>query len=349
MKGVAIILVVTGHVLPAIYSPCQYQTNIIFKICYSFHMPLFMLLSGYVEGFKDIRKTDVKRLKHKVNTLLIPWIFWTSIDHLFFDEKSLQMLLDKSFLNPSIWYLIVLFTFYAIFAFSNRFSIKISFLIQLFIWLLSYILMFFFDTTAIFRYVANHFPFYIIGYYLKKHNALFGKKSIMCIYCYLSIVIYPISMFFYTYGNTVETAAKLQLLIGLDSSLSKMAISLALWEYNHHFVAFWGCCFIWSIVIHIYEHGIFDKMKKVIEALGENSIYIYLLHGFIIKWCQQLVVSIQRNYMFSTILKATVSMVVITFAIVIPVVASWMIKDTPLNAVFKGFHRTCSDTKVGCK
>ena len=55
LKGLAIILVVMGHVLSSFYAdPYQiYATGprssmMLFRIIYSFHMPLFMFLSGYV-------------------------------------------------------------------------------------------------------------------------------------------------------------------------------------------------------------------------------------------------------------------------------------------------------------
>lgn len=45
LKAVAIILVVIGHVMVSLY-PENYNENILFKICYSFHMPLFIFVGG---------------------------------------------------------------------------------------------------------------------------------------------------------------------------------------------------------------------------------------------------------------------------------------------------------------
>ena len=46
MRGVAILLVVIGHGIQYGYS--DYDNNILFRIIYSFHMPLFMFISGLV-------------------------------------------------------------------------------------------------------------------------------------------------------------------------------------------------------------------------------------------------------------------------------------------------------------
>ena len=45
MRGIASILVVIGHYLPE-NSPAWYET--MNKFIYSFHMPLFFIISGYV-------------------------------------------------------------------------------------------------------------------------------------------------------------------------------------------------------------------------------------------------------------------------------------------------------------
>ena len=45
LKSVAIFMVVVGHVMVSLY-PENYNEKFIFKICYSFHMPLFIFLAG---------------------------------------------------------------------------------------------------------------------------------------------------------------------------------------------------------------------------------------------------------------------------------------------------------------
>lgn len=45
LKGIAIILVAYGHVLQTFNS--NWESSIIGKTIYAFHMPLFMLISGY--------------------------------------------------------------------------------------------------------------------------------------------------------------------------------------------------------------------------------------------------------------------------------------------------------------
>lgn len=48
-KGIAIILVVIGHLLQ--YNFSGTYKHILFNWIYSFHMPVFMMLSGYVSAY----------------------------------------------------------------------------------------------------------------------------------------------------------------------------------------------------------------------------------------------------------------------------------------------------------
>jgi fucose 4-O-acetylase-like acetyltransferase len=46
LKGFTILLVILGHCIE--FNDTDYWNNIVFRYIYSFHMPLFMFLSGYV-------------------------------------------------------------------------------------------------------------------------------------------------------------------------------------------------------------------------------------------------------------------------------------------------------------
>lgn len=48
VKGIAILLVVLGHVIQFMYCPSNFDQNPVFRVIYSFHMPLFFILSGCV-------------------------------------------------------------------------------------------------------------------------------------------------------------------------------------------------------------------------------------------------------------------------------------------------------------
>ena len=111
LKGFAILLVVMGHVLACNYPDFRealasnVQGMMLWKIIYSFHMPLFMFCSGFVfnksRDFFSTRNTFTLIFK-RFNGLIIPYISMGFISFL---------LIDRFFIY---WYLYCLFVFYVI-------------------------------------------------------------------------------------------------------------------------------------------------------------------------------------------------------------------------------------------
>jgi len=78
LKGIGIILVIVGHIVQFIYEPLMYEYNILFRIIYSFHMPLFFVVSGYVlQKYK--LKLNTKWLVYRILGLVIPFFSWAII------------------------------------------------------------------------------------------------------------------------------------------------------------------------------------------------------------------------------------------------------------------------------
>ena len=87
MKGIAILLVIIGHIIQ--FNNIDGGTNNkIFNIIYSFHMPLFFILSGYVAtsgGSKIVNLSSfLNFLWKKVYTLVLPLLTWTLLVNKYF-------------------------------------------------------------------------------------------------------------------------------------------------------------------------------------------------------------------------------------------------------------------------
>ena len=67
-KGIAIFLVVLGHVL----EKSMHQMNSLYDFIYLFHMPFFFMLSGYFAW--RVKRLDISFFKKKARTLLLPCI-----------------------------------------------------------------------------------------------------------------------------------------------------------------------------------------------------------------------------------------------------------------------------------
>jgi fucose 4-O-acetylase-like acetyltransferase len=122
IKGIAILLVIMGHLI-------QFNglgtDNAVFEFIYSFHMPLFFIISGYI-GFKTVNIHSVKSygsfLKKKFISLVIPLLFWSLIVSKFFFAESWYVIsiddLTDTLLHPGLWflqYLFIILAFYGLF------------------------------------------------------------------------------------------------------------------------------------------------------------------------------------------------------------------------------------------
>ena len=51
----------------------------VFKAIYSFHMPMFMLVSGYLFAFSVRRRKGLEIIAQKLRTLVLPILIWSLV------------------------------------------------------------------------------------------------------------------------------------------------------------------------------------------------------------------------------------------------------------------------------
>jgi len=114
MKGLAIFLVVLGHCIQS--NVVKFDDNVLFRIIYSFHMPLFMFLSGYL-AFNPNRELELKYLGKKFQVLVIPCLIWYMVSYWINyylpgrTDVGLEEYIIRFFKSPDwgLWFLWVLF------------------------------------------------------------------------------------------------------------------------------------------------------------------------------------------------------------------------------------------------
>lgn len=188
LKGVAAILVIFGHVIQYGSIAKPYSEDVIYKIIYSFHMPLFMFLSGYTAWF-SLKKTQstIKFTMKRFKQLMVPFAVWgllmsayNSIGNVI-EEKSLFPFLIKNvemIKTPEngLWFLWALFFIstghYLIekiaIRFSGRYRIYLIFLIILLLPLP--------NLFGIYN-IQRMLPYYVIGYIMNKEKLISEKKT----------------------------------------------------------------------------------------------------------------------------------------------------------------------------
>ena len=80
IKGILIILVVIGHAIQALYGIDNKEVwyNPIFNIVYTFHMPLFIFISGYFFS-SSLKYSFSILLEKKATRLLVPTFIWSTV------------------------------------------------------------------------------------------------------------------------------------------------------------------------------------------------------------------------------------------------------------------------------
>lgn len=179
LRGIAVLAVLLGHAIQR-GMVVNYEENIIFKIIYSFHMPLFMLLSGY-SLYKYTKKYDFKFLKRRFFRLIIPTIVWSYLIYL---VRQFEFVGIKEFIpfpdsiieytkillwHPDyiIWFLYIVFICNIIFGLQKNLiseeQKKLSIVATIFITIGLYLLPK--ENFGIAR-LQIYFPIFSLGYYL---------------------------------------------------------------------------------------------------------------------------------------------------------------------------------------
>lgn len=289
IKNIALLLVILGHAGCIYAGRWQYDvvnkySNIlkyITEYIYSFHMPLFVFVSGYIYSYsKNIKKKYSCRKEfiiNKLKRLIVPYLI-TSILFMI----PIQMIFDiykdgeKSYISrvffetilakrpAHLWYLLMLFNIFIIFIFvekyikSNKYIINI--LLLFFISIASIKIPNLYQISSSFKYLI----YFYIGYIIceNKNNIkdnLIKNKNIFLI---LHILVFNI-MYFSIDNNSENIVLKIITII-ITPVLSIFAL---VWIYGY--------------IMKLYDNK--NNYKKIINSklyklIDKYNFNIYLVH-----------------------------------------------------------------------
>lgn len=277
IKGFGIILVVLGHCIQfgsgkAFYDSQLYLDNEIFRFIYSFHMPLFMLVSGYLYWFTVNRHPVKSILVTRFSKYLLPVLLWNTIAAggfalikrivqgscgLTLTEFLISYLTGLWFLWAIFWCSLIVLLVHMIFKDNIVAYIVIGGLIMLIPPILNAEL-----------YVSMY-PYFVIAYLWNKHN-MAGKFSLLTPLIRNSIILFITILFFVMmyvtdYLNVLDLIRRISpYFYGLVRSLSGCVMVLM----------------IWKALMPIIP----NKIGKSIASIGERSLGIYIIHGNIVTY-----------------------------------------------------------------
>ena len=229
LKGALIILVVLGHSIQEVLGP-ECFNNHIWNLIYSFHMPAFMAISGYLNYRTTGIRNRISLLNRRFQQLMIPFFLWALIRILINPPYSAKAFVDVIlYLDGAFWFLWVLFFISLLFYFGDwlaeKLNIKQEWIIGALCILLASLMVIADIRILGFQYISYYFLFYSIGFYLHKYSGVLTSKDWLLFVLFalwllmawnwnmhklpdsLAIIPLPQSVLLYAYRFVVATIA----------------------------------------------------------------------------------------------------------------------------------------------
>lgn len=261
MKGLAIFLVVMGHVYGMAFAQSD---DVVYRVISSFHMPLFMFLSGLVAySGATTPFWNLIKLGRKLRGLLLPLIVFGMCFTMTFSRNFGTGLVEflESPNKNGYWYLMSLAVFYVSLSL-YRLNIKQKWYIDVALAIAIWGGMF-----ALWKYTAqtkdyfcmlncgNFYPFFMLGVMTTKYNLLNKMHKVnrlfsLCIVAYA--FLFCVDMPFHA-------------LVSLN---------------KHIFLPF---CMVYIVVtLFVGRHGATSYGEKILDFVGKRTLDIYVIHYFFI-------------------------------------------------------------------
>lgn len=281
IRAFAIITVVIGHSIQFGSGPAyNCLEDYVFRFIYSFHMPLFMLLSGYLFYQTLNRHSFPENVRSRFTTLFIPIIMWNIVPFIMYtyhDRPHTFRYLFKTYLSTMMgnsWFLWAIF--YCSFAvlIVNRFF-KDSMIIYFFGLILTFVIT---DSRNLSLYKFMY-PYFIIGYFYHKNSEKIREKfntslegwklllAVMFIFAFL-LCFFNNDSYIYTTGYTL-LGKKIFVQLGID--------------IYRFLIGFFGSIFIIMLLLKVFPR-LSNKIIKAFSVIGINSLGIYMISGLIFQY-----------------------------------------------------------------
>ena len=107
LRAIATICVVIGHIIQ--FRVKDVDSNLIFRLIYSFHMPLFFFISGYLTP----NIIYINWIKNRFFRLFMPFVLWASINSFIrcdgVDDFINRFLRVFVYPDTGLWFLLVFY------------------------------------------------------------------------------------------------------------------------------------------------------------------------------------------------------------------------------------------------
>lgn len=322
LKGLAIFLVVWGHVIQYDNNgKFDFFLNPIFIFIYTFHMPLFMFISGFLFLYSLSNKRCSEVIIKKIKQLVVPIVAWSTVyyvlTHLLTGKSISIIALIKSYIS-SFWFLFALFVLSLIVTLVHRY-----FKDNVFIYVILGILILFLPEKFNLVYIKFMYPYFVLGYLLNKYKTNFRENiNIIGIGCTILFVILLIGWTkdYYIYITGMS--------LYVDNISNKLFIIC--YRYLSGLV---GSGFIICIICKLYIN---NTNINILNRIGKYTLGIYIIQSYIMIVLDRVIIPnflVNNFFIYNFIFTPVLATLIIGFCIGISIIIK---KNNYLNTIFLG-------------
>lgn len=276
IKGVAIFLVLWGHYIQyTSANQFDYFQNGVFKVIYSFHMPLFALISGYL-CYGTVQRKKLKEIVYsRISGLLLPILVWGTIRWLFCSIVQRSITLEEwhyTFTGSFLWFL------WSTLAISLCLAIimkKVPNQLQPIAIIIGFFVMYLFPNPEMNLYM---YPFFVIGFYGAKYKEKLEPYR-RSKYRFVIILIFMVLLCFFKKKSYIYLTG-----ITIGNSRLTMIEQIIVDGYRYT-IGLLGSISVILIVDTIVgiKGKIVEKIKKCFIDCGKYSMQIYILQAMLLE------------------------------------------------------------------
>ena len=312
-KGILIILVVAGHMIQvgsgASYVQHEsFYDNIIYKIIYSFHMPFFMAISGFLYYFTTTKYSGYCIFLKKIKSIFVPIVSWSIVCSLI---KYAQNLTSVNYIKVFFvdfllnnWFLwAILYLSLAVYLLERLAKyLNIS---DLYIYIFSVILTFFTPTILNFYMYSYLLPFFWGAFLINKYgiiSKLINNDSLKTMgVC--SFIIYVTLFMFWNRDAYIYTS---HLSIFTKNGILLHQLYVDIYRY---LVGFFGTT-LFSIIFYY----LCKRFRYVIVVeLGKQTIGIYIISCILNLFIETLFCSFVHTFNLVWLILETVMVLFVSY------------------------------------
>lgn len=321
-KLILIFLVVFGHMIQPFIDGSSGLTTLYMWI-YTFHMPAFIFLAGFYAKGSGNKDYIIKLAKKLLVPYLIFQFLYTGF-YFFIGKESWQ----TGVFHPhwSLWFLCSLFSWHILLALFKKFPIVLSVSFAVFIGL---IVGYFGEIGHTFSLSRTFvfFPFFLLGYWItEKHVMWLKRKAIKTVSLIVLLVVAAAIYIAPEFNSGWLLASKSYGDLGMPAygGLTRLVV------------------YVTSTIMAMSILAWIPQKKSRLSHLGTRTLYVYLLHGFLIQLFRQ-ADTFQVNGFFGVLGIALLSAVIVLVLSTKPVQGMWQPFIEGKTTILKhAFERTAA-------